>query len=89
LKLIDRIGGEPEAVNYLEEQRSIPKGLKVVDWKPKREGSFGVLGMSVDVLGRLFGDSAGGALAELVAGDGALGRLRLDGLVSVWQGSER
>jgi len=88
-KLIDRIGGEPEAVSYLEEQRSIPKGLKVVDWKPKRENSYGVLGLSVDVLGHLFGDRAGGALAELVAGDGALGRLRLDGLVSVWQGSER
>ena len=44
LKLIDQIGGEPEAVQYLEEQRSVPKGLKVVDWKPKRESSWGVLG---------------------------------------------
>ena len=47
-KLIDQIGGEPEAVKYLEEQRNIPKGLKVVDWKPKRESSWGVLGLSVD-----------------------------------------
>ena len=30
-KLIDQIGGEPEAVKYLEEQRNVPKGLKVVD----------------------------------------------------------
>jgi protease-4 len=42
-KLIDQIGGEQEAVKYLEEQRSVPKGLKVVDWKPKRESNWGVL----------------------------------------------
>ena len=86
---MDQIGGEPEAVKYLEEQRSIPKGLKVVDWKPKRESSWGVLGLSVEALGRLIGERAAGEIAGLVAGDGTLGRLRLDGLVSVWQGSER
>jgi protease IV len=89
LKLVDQIGGEPEAVKYLEEQRSIPKGLKVVDWKPKRESSWGVLGLSVEALGRLIGERAAGEIAGLVVGDGTLGRLRLDGLVSVWQGSER
>jgi len=87
LKLIDRIGGEPEAVSYLEEQRRVPKGLKVVDWRPKRESSWGVLGF--EAIRHLVGDRAGGALADLAAGDGALARLRLDGLVSVWQGSER
>ena len=40
-KLIDQIGGEPEAVKYLEEQRNVPKGLKVIDWKPKREDELG------------------------------------------------
>jgi len=89
LKLVDQIGGEPEAVKYLEEQRSIPKGLKVVDWKPKRESSWGVLGLSVEALGRIIGERAAGEIAGLVVGDGTLGRLRLDGLVSVWQGSER
>ena len=34
-KLIDQIGGEAEAVKYLEEQRNVPKGLKIVDWKPE------------------------------------------------------
>ena len=28
-KLIDQIGGEAEAVKYLEEKRNVPKGLKV------------------------------------------------------------
>ena len=30
-KLIDQIGGEPEVVRYLEEQRNVPKGLNIVD----------------------------------------------------------
>jgi protease-4 len=88
-KLIDEIGGEPEVVKYLEEKRNIPKNLKVVDWKPKRESSWGVLGLSIEALERLIGERAAGTIAALLAGDGALGTLRLDGLVSVWQGSER
>ena len=76
-KLIDQIGGEPEAVKYLEEKRSIPAGLRVVDFKPKREGRWGLVDMSM------------AALAQLFNVDDALGRLRLDGLVSLWQGSER
>lgn len=89
VKLIDEIGGEPEAVKYLEEKRNVPKGLNVVDWKPKRESSWGVLGLSAAVLGQLVGDRAAGAIAQLLDGAGTLGTLRLDGLVSVWQGSER
>jgi protease-4 len=88
-KLVDQIGGEPEAVKYLEEKRSIPKGLRVVDVKPKRESSWGVLGLSVAALGQIIGESAAGAIGRLFDGDEALGRLRLDGLVSLWQGSER
>ncbi len=88
-KLVDQLGGEPEVVKYLEEQRSIPKGLKVVDWKPKRESSWGVLGVTIETIGHLIGGRASEAITELVTGDGTLGRLRLDGLVSVWQGSER
>ena len=88
-KLIDQIGGEPEAVKYLEEKRNVPKGLKVVDWKPKRESSWGVLGLSIEALGRLIGERAAGQIAGLLDGDGMLGTLRLDGLISVWQGSER
>lgn len=88
-KLIDQIGGEPEAVNYLVEKRNVPKGLSVVDWKPKRESSWGVLGLSIEMLGHLIGERAAGAIAPLFDGDGRLVTLRLDGLVSVWQGSER
>ena len=88
-RLVDQIGGELEAVKYLEEKRGIPKGLKVVEFKPKHEGGWGIVGLSISVLGRLIGERAAEALGRLFDGDEAFGRLRLDGLVSVWQVSER
>jgi len=88
-KLIDQIGGEPEAVKYLEEKRGIPKGLKVVDFKPKYESGWGIGSLSISALSRIIGERAAEAIGRLFGGEQALGRLRLDGLVSVWQGSER
>jgi protease-4 len=88
-KLVDQIGGEPEAVKYLEEKRNIPKGLKVVDFKPKAESSWGLMGLSLAALGRLIGDRTAGEIGHLLDTNDTLGRLRLDGLLSLWQGSER
>lgn len=87
-KLVDQLGGEPEAVRYLEEQRNVPKGLRVVDWKPKRESSWGLLGASMRALAGLVLGDAADDLAGLLASD-RIATMRLDGLVSVWQGSER
>src|SRR5512145_565366 len=42
-KLIYQIGGEPEVVRYLEDQRGVPKGLKIVDWKVSRDSDWGLL----------------------------------------------
>jgi protease-4 len=88
-KLIDQIGGEPEAIKYLEEKRGVPKGLKVVDFKPRQESGWGIVGRSISGLSRIIGERAAEAIGQLLDGNVALGRLRLDGLVSVWQGSER
>jgi protease-4 len=88
-KLIDEIGGEAEAVQWLEQKRDIPKGLKVVDWKPKRGSDWSLVGTSGAVIGYLFGDRIGGEFAYLLGNEHGLGALRLDGLVSVWQASER
>lgn len=78
-RLIDEIGGEAEAVRWLEEKRGVAKGLKVVDYRPRGSG-FSLPSASSLVLGWLFGDWA----ARLDDG-GALGVLGLDGLVSIWQ----
>jgi|SRR5581483_11280627 len=87
-KLVDEIGGEAEAVKYLEEKREVPKGLTVVDFKPKRESEWSFIRLSTSALAKLAGLGAVADVGRLVADD-TLGRLRLDGLVSVWQGSER
>jgi protease-4 len=88
-KLIDEVGGEAEAVKYLEEKRNLPKDLKVIDWKPKRESPWGLVSLSVRALGGLLGDRVAGQIAGVFDSGQGFGSLRLDGLVSVWQGSEK
>jgi protease-4 len=83
-KLIDKIGGETEAQKWLEEQRGITPGLKIVDWKPKNEDSWGLFSMMSRALTQLIGGSAARILG-VAADDPRLGLLQLDGLVSVWQ----
>jgi protease-4 len=86
-KLVDRIGGEPEVVKYLEDQRGVPKGLKVVDWKVTRDSDWGLLRIASRALARITGIQAFDELAR--AADDRLASLRLDGLVSIWHGSEK
>ena len=88
-KLIDEIGGEAEAVQWLEQKRDVPKGLKIVDWKPQRRSDWTLVGASAAVIGYLFGDRIGGEIAQLLSNDHTFGTMQLDGLVSVWQASER
>jgi protease-4 len=88
-KLIDEVGGEAEAVQWLEQKRDVPKGLKIVDWKPQRSSDWTLVGASAAVIGYLFGDRIGGEIAQLLSNDHTFGTMQLDGLVSVWQASER
>lgn len=50
--LVDEIGGEPEAVAWLESRDSALEGLDVVDWEVAREGG-GVGGILGGILGRI------------------------------------
>ena len=85
LKLIDKIGGEREAVEWLETSRNVTKGLPVTDWKKKRP---------LDGL-RLLGVAAGVADWAGFSGlAGAIGQADLyaqahllDGLTAIWHGS--
>lgn len=87
LKLVDEIGGEAEAIKWLEEKRNVPKGLKVVDWKPRRDYDFaGGLAMS-EIAGTVAGGALSGVLERLKS-DGIVGAFSLDGLVSVWHPSK-
>lgn len=87
-KLIDQIGSEPEAIRYLEEQRSVAKGLNIVDVKPKRDSDWNFIGLTGHLLGRLTGIPGMGEAASVLTDD-RLARMRLDGLLSIWHGAEK
>jgi protease IV len=86
-KLIDGIGGEPEVVRYLIEQKGVARNLKVVDWKPKKGDSLGFFGMLGQGAARFLGFD--GAVMDWLTDDPRLAALRNGGLVSVWQPSEK
>jgi protease-4 len=82
-KLIDQIGGEDEAIAWLEEKRQIPRDLKVIDWKSEESGATGWLSGAIKSLLSRVGLPS--SIAEILLGRGnALERVQLDGLVSVW-----
>jgi protease-4 len=82
-RLVDAIGGEAEAIRWLEETRKVTKGLKVVDWKPSRNLDWPLTGSLSEALGGFVASLVRG-LAGAVGRDPSLGAIGLDGLVSVW-----
>lgn len=85
-KLVDEIGGEAEAIAWLEEKKGIKKGLKLVDWKPKTDewGLSAVTGSVGEGIGR-----GAASFIKSVVGDSSLSALSLDGMVSVWHPAEK
>jgi len=87
LHLVDRLGGEREAIDWLEQEKNIHKGLPVRDWKPK-EGALERLGLksaSLSILDGLGLDRLG-IFGRLLEQGASLAEARmLDGLVSIWQ----
>ena len=87
-KLVDEIGGEAEAVKWLEAKAGAAPGLRVVDWRPAGGGRGGLSGW--------FGSATAGMWRAAVDANPILSsidtiqsRLSLDGLVSVWQLHEK
>ena len=86
-KLIDAIGGETEVASFLAEKKGVGRGLKIVDWKPKKEDSLGLFGM----LGRALAGALGipGLGGSWLTDDPRIQALQASGLVSVWQPGEK
>ncbi|QPC42572.1 signal peptide peptidase SppA [Kaustia mangrovi] len=84
-KLIDEIGGEAQARDWLEAERGISKDLQAVDWKVEEDDELSLVPLGLAWLAR----SAGlPGVANLIASTGKTlraERLSLDGLISVWQ----
>lgn len=83
LKLVDAIGGEREAIEWLEREKGLAKKLPLRDWKKDRSlERLGLLGASAEIAG-LFGlEALAGTLRRAAAaGEAPL----LDGLLAIWQ----
>lgn len=81
-KLVDTLGGEREAVAWLE-SKGVDADLPVVEWEPVRRGGLlSALTASAAEVGRVLGlrDYTGEIIRELGAE-----RMFLDGLLSLWQ----
>ena len=83
LHLVDHLGGEREAIDWLQKEKNITKDLPVRDWKQDRTlERLGILSFSAraaEVMGL-------GGLSVVLdhAANGAQERM-LDGLLSIWQ----
>lgn len=82
LRLIDRLGGEREAIAWLEQEKGVAKGLSVQDWRADRSFRLGLFSSAASVATLLGLDDLARMLER--GGERVEGRM-LDGLVSIWQ----
>ena len=82
LKLVDQLGGERDAIEWLEKEKGITKDLAVDAYKPEQRFSFLKLFSSAAGLADLAGMTE---LASLLRKEEAASQAgALDGLMSIW-----
>jgi protease IV len=86
LKLIDKIGGERDAIAWLEQQKGVAKDLPVRDWKPRGDRDFSVFAWAATGADLMGFDEAAAALRRASV---SVGAAQLDGLLAVWHPSEK
>jgi protease-4 len=82
LKLIDEVGGQREAIAWLEKEKNVAKDLPVRDWRTTRSsGYLSLLGMSANLVEAAGVPALAGLLRRIDTGrDGQM----LDGLMAIW-----
>ena len=84
LKLIDQLGGEREAIAWLEAEKGVESGLNVKDWRPPSAvNRFGIFSAAAS-LAYAMGWGEAGALLQGFASQSQT--RALDGLMVVWHG---
>jgi protease IV len=84
LKLVDEIGGEAEAIRWLETKRNLKAGLRLVDWKPRRTSDWSLIGTDAGII-RWVVSAFVSELSTTIKQEAGFGQTSLDGLTSVWQ----
>lgn len=87
-KLVDEVGGEPEARRWLEDKRGVAKDLDIIDWKPVSGDFWGLGASSSASLPERFAVAAWSRVVKMIGSGQTSSRIGLDGLVSVWHPSE-
>lgn len=83
-RLVDEIGGEEQAVQWLAKVHNVPANLPVQDWQPERpEDGIGLFGA------RALGEALATGVAVLAGKTLQSKRLTLDGLTSLWHPDPR
>ena len=87
LKLVDALGGEEVAKNWLVKEKGLDKDLKLIDWKPQRDSSglFFTQATLKWIAGQL---GFGAGVPETALPQQLKKRLFLDGLLSIWHVSD-
>jgi len=83
LKLVDAIGGEEEAIGWLEREKGVAKDLPIRDWRRRSESSSFGIWSAGEALARAAGLQSVAALIARAA-EQPLG-LQLDAPLALWQ----
>ena len=83
LKLIDEVGGEREAVAWLEKAKGLSKDLPVREWR--RRSSFEEFGLSGSIAGVVRSLGLGRFASTIERTGSQAEALSLDGLLALWQ----
>jgi protease-4 len=86
MKLVDRIGGERDAVAWLETEKGVARNLPIRDWKPRSDRDFSLFAMAAATVDLLGFERMAEALRRA---DAHVEAAQLDGLLVVWQPSEK
>ncbi len=83
LKLVDEVGGEREAIAWLEKDKGLSRDLPVREWR--RRSSFEEFGLSGSVAGIARGLGLSRLATAMERAGAQAEALSLDGLLAVWQ----
>jgi protease-4 len=82
LKLVDELGGEREAIAWLEREKGVAKDLPVREWRPRSDsGRFGLWSSAAFVAATMGYDDVAALFGRLAS---EVEVARLDGLVALW-----